>query len=476
MSARLQALLIGERVLPEETVRAAAARQLVYGGGLDTALLEMGVITEAAIWARLAAATGLPVPAPAWCDGTRVGPEPVLTADRTADLRAVPVDEAARTMTLMCAEPIADDDIRRVVAAHGFAARLYVVPEVRLLALRQRIYGEPLPQRYARLLARALGAERARKSFARPRLPPSLPALDPSTFPAGPAAPRAPGAPVAGAEAASDPLAPTPLGQVLELSGPLLAGDASLDVDIELEGAQPMSAIDDEPLHVPARLALVSEIRIPVDDDPQWSVPGLVPGESAADSATEALCRRARDPHDKGRRLALRALRRRATQAPFKALVAELRALAATQNNDAIFAIDSLSELRDAGAVPILIDQLDLADPPPFLQEAALRALVVLTAQDFGDVPRRWQTWWRENAERQRVEWLLDGLAHKQLELRELAFEELRPLSGETFGYRPDLPKRKRDLARRRWAAWWKQAAPEPPPLAATPTAPQETR
>jgi Type II secretion system (T2SS), protein E, N-terminal domain len=163
MSARLASRLIVDRVLPEATVQAATARQLIYGGTLDTALLEMAVMTEAAIWARLAAATGLPVPVPALCDGSAVEAEPSLTAARTAALRAVPITSDGGTLEILCAEPVAADEIRAAAAERGFSARLYVVPEVRLLALRQRVYGERLPARYAPLLVRIVGAERARK-------------------------------------------------------------------------------------------------------------------------------------------------------------------------------------------------------------------------------------------------------------------------------------------------------------------------
>ena len=140
MSARLATWLIDERVLPEATVQAAAARQLVYGGALDTAILEMGAMTEAAIWGRLSAATGLPVPAPALCDGKLAETPASLDARRTGPLRAVPVATEAGTLKLLCAEPVATDEIRAAAAESGFAARLYVVPEVRLLAARQRVY------------------------------------------------------------------------------------------------------------------------------------------------------------------------------------------------------------------------------------------------------------------------------------------------------------------------------------------------
>jgi hypothetical protein len=186
---------------------------------------------------------------------------------------------------------------------------------------------------------------------------------------------------------------------------------------------------------------------------------GKVDGESAAsvDAPTEALCRRARDPEDRGRVLALRALRRRLDAPVVAVLLDELRATTAIgEPSAAIRAIEALTELRDGGAVPALIGRLDgVARAAPGLAEAIQAALVVLTAQDFGRSRRRWLAWAGRNAERPRVEWLLEGLSHKSPEIRLAAAEDLRLLSGDSFGYLFDMPKREREAARRRWAAWW---------------------
>ena len=72
----------------------------------------------------------------------------------------------------------------------------------------------------------------------------------------------------------------------------------------------------------------------------------------------------------------------------------------------------------------------------------------------------QWAGWWEANAGRPRAAWLLDALGGKDLATRVVAFEELRMLSESTFGYAPELPRRKREAARRRWAAWWRAKAP----------------
>jgi hypothetical protein len=437
MSARLEALLIGERVLSEATVRAAAARQFVYGGSLDTALLEMGALTEAQVWARLAAVTGLPVPAPSLADGSDATAAPPLGSDQTAKMRFVPVGSEALRLNLLCAEPVAADEIMQLVAEHGFDAKLFIVPELRLMALRQRVYGEPLPQRYAPLLARAMGVERARRSFAFPR-------------PVKP--PAAPSIAAAGDGAAADEATPTPLGQVLDLSGALL-DEASLEMEMEVEG-DPNDPAGATSSSVSTRVELVASF--PASDGvPLLAGAELTPAEVMANSAAMTLCRRARDREDKGRTLALRVLRQRMGHPIAQAFVAELRATAASETPEAPGAIASLTEMRDEGAIPIFIARLS---GETAVAQAARRALLALTTLHFENEDK-WNSWWTRNARRPRSAWLLDALGEKDLATRVLAFEELRHMSEDTFGYAPELPKRKREAARRRWVAWWEAKA-----------------
>ena len=57
-----------------------------------------------------------------------------------------------------------------------------------------------------------------------------------------------------------------------------------------------------------------------------------------------------------------------------------------------------------------------------------------------------------------RIEWLIDGLVHKEDAVREAAIGDLRRLTGEYFGYHHDLPRRERELAAEPWAAWWRES------------------
>ena len=85
----------------------------------------------------------------------------------------------------------------------------------------------------------------------------------------------------------------------------------------------------------------------------------------------------------------------------------------------------------------------------------ARAALVQITKQDFGPKRRRWQAWWDKHQDDSRVEWLFEGLGHKEPEIRASSEEELRALTGEYFGYHFDLPRPEREQAAARWQSWW---------------------
>lgn len=113
------------------------------------------------------------------------------------------------------------------------------------------------------------------------------------------------------------------------------------------------------------------------------------------------------------------------------------------------------AELADLDALVDLIGGLGRGER---FAEPCRRALMALTKQDFGLAEGRWMKWWDDHRRRHRVEWLIDGLAHKEPELRASAIADLRRLTGESFGYEPEAAKREREIAHRRWLSWWAEA------------------
>jgi len=476
MATRLSDCLVRTGALREEVVRAATARQAVYGGALDTAILELGALDEPTLWTALATATGAPVPDAALFEN----PDP--TAAAVFDLawshrcRAVPVGQASGTLQLCCSEPLGEAELEAARAALGVSLELFVVPEVRLAAARQAVYGEPMPPRLLRILARLLGPQPVRKwvkALAPDASRPPEPAREASA--SVPAAPALMGGDEDGelAEAEFDvPVntyttqpadiiesrtsrgapAPTAADEVARaLAGPetapapstipddgasTLRGRAKVDLDEDGEDV-------DDAKEPPVRVHL----RTPIGRSALE-----VPGASAADE--EQLCAIADDAASEARLAALRVLRTRLARPRVRALADKMLGELSGPSERAVLAAGGLGELRDAKAVPALIDVLE---GTPALARTAARALVEIAQQDFGLSRKKWLAWWESHKNADRVAWLLEGLSHRAPEIRFASSEELRLITGEYFGYHFDLPKREREEARERWQQWWTQ-------------------
>jgi hypothetical protein len=135
------------------------------------------------------------------------------------------------------------------------------------------------------------------------------------------------------------------------------------------------------------------------------------------------------------------------------ALIRARRAVHSTDPEVVGAAASAIVELGDIEAIADLIGVIERADRSG---EHARRALMALTAQDFGPSEKKWRRWHETARSRHRIEWLIEGLVHKDDAIREASINDLRRLTGEYFGYHHDLPRRERDLAAERWANWWR--------------------
>ena len=118
-----------------------------------------------------------------------------------------------------------------------------------------------------------------------------------------------------------------------------------------------------------------------------------------------------------------------------------------------IMALRALGELRDQAALDMLA--LFVEKERKELAEVALRSLVQITRQDFGDSVPRWLLWIDDNKDRHRVEWLIDSLGHAEEAIRRDAADELKELTHEYYGYHPSLSKKERDIAEKKYRRWW---------------------
>lgn len=220
MPTRLSDCLVAAGLASTDAVRAAIARQAVYGGALDTALLELGTLDEADLWSALGQATGLPLPEPALyqtpAKGESVGAASALDGAWSERCRAVPVGVKEGAIQVLCGEPVAVRELEAASAAIEVQFVLYVVPEVRLAAVRQIVFDRPMPPRLVRLFARVAGTQPVRRWQAahakpvRPDSPEGVELLDRRPAAAEPVLPPAAAKPPAAKPPAAKPPAAKP--------------------------------------------------------------------------------------------------------------------------------------------------------------------------------------------------------------------------------------------------------------------------
>jgi len=347
--------LIRRGVITRDAGLEAEQRKKLYGGGLDTALLELRATDEETLTSHLAELIGIPLvparllaalPDPAakqWIDpatAQKVGAAPIARHKDAVDVWVRP--EHDHDALLAWSE-------KRAVLVEPF-----LVCEVRFRALLHTLYGLPVPPRYLALLAKLVGVINARK--------------------------------VAGD---GDGLA-------MRTPTPVVVGVDPIDTFVAAARLGDATARKSALRHLACRL-----------------------GDSRVIDLRRAFERKARDKDP----------------------------------TVATTALQALTHLRDKNAVPAVIEMLDVGDS--MVAAAAQNTLVNLTCEDLGRKPKRWLEWWNDMGSRSRIEWLLEGLAHKSPELRLLASNELYEVCGEYFGYHYDLPEREREEARQRWIAWW---------------------
>jgi hypothetical protein len=180
----------------------------------------------------------------------------------------------------------------------------------------------------------------------------------------------------------------------------------------------------------------------------------LALGEIAGAEALEALGLRLFDEDAGVRKVATEALRNQPPSEAVRRLLESLRAgLSDPDPSRRRLIVDCLGGLRDLPSIPMLIELVEYSDDE--LAEVARRSLIHLCKQDFGASRWRWRSWWEKHREQSRVEWLLEGLGHPEVWVRQSAFDELQQIAPESFGYQVDHPRPEREDARDRFIAWW---------------------
>jgi hypothetical protein len=159
----LASLLIGSGAVSREKIALAQSRRTVYGGTLDTILLELGALDERTLTAHLAEATGLPAPLPERLASPGLEARGTMPAEDARRLSVAPLGRRDGVLELAL-HPEADvDAITAWADTAGLRIACFVVPEVRYRELMAAVYGDVIAPRFVSVLARLMGAVGARQ-------------------------------------------------------------------------------------------------------------------------------------------------------------------------------------------------------------------------------------------------------------------------------------------------------------------------
>jgi hypothetical protein len=176
----LASLLIGSGAVSRDKITLAQSRRTIYGGTLDTVLLEMGAVDERTLTAHLAEATGLPAPLPERLASPGLEARGAMPAEDARRLSAAPLGRKDGVLELAL-HPEADADaITAWADTAGLRIDCFVVLEVRYRELMAAVYGDVIAPRFVSVLARLMGAVGARqRSGPVPQVtPPPRPLVD----------------------------------------------------------------------------------------------------------------------------------------------------------------------------------------------------------------------------------------------------------------------------------------------------------
>src|SRR2546423_5147560 len=111
MPSRLSSLLVRDGLVGVKRMEKAFQRQVIYGGSLDTILLEMNLVPEDRLTQYLALASGLP-PA-ARHEGESIAPEAIAVISRelAQQYRAIPLAAAGEAIRILVCAPLELDEL-----------------------------------------------------------------------------------------------------------------------------------------------------------------------------------------------------------------------------------------------------------------------------------------------------------------------------------------------------------------------------
>jgi len=159
----LEQALLDRTKLSADDLKSAEGRRAEMGGRLETALLELGLLTETDLAPALAAHYNLPAATVADLDNIPESVHSLLSSEQASVYGAIPFAAAPGRVDLAVAASLNLEKADELAFLLGRRVRLFVLNEVRVAQALHRRYGQPQPARLLNLadrLERGLGPSR----------------------------------------------------------------------------------------------------------------------------------------------------------------------------------------------------------------------------------------------------------------------------------------------------------------------------
>ncbi len=151
MPSRLSSLLVRDGLVGVKRMEKAFQRQVIYGGSLDTILLEMSLLSEERLTQYLSLSSGLP---PATRNETNVfDAEAVrrLDEDTAHRFRVAPLCLDGDALRVLVCDPVDMEGLEELADVVDLPIQPLIVPEYRWHVVYARAYGVSAPARYSTL-------------------------------------------------------------------------------------------------------------------------------------------------------------------------------------------------------------------------------------------------------------------------------------------------------------------------------------
>ncbi len=160
MTSRLSSLLVRDGIIGVKRMEQAFQRQVIYGGALDTILLEMSALTEERLAEYLSLATGLPPADRNLLDYFDPRAVQVCPRETAEEYQVAPVAFDGDALRVLVTDPVDLARLELLATRIGAPIQPFVVPEFRFNLLVERLYGVPAPSRFLSIASRHAAARR----------------------------------------------------------------------------------------------------------------------------------------------------------------------------------------------------------------------------------------------------------------------------------------------------------------------------